>query len=185
MEKHTEDRGSSKKKLLVVLALVIVVIIMLLVFHSCSNSKVLDNGNVDAVNTNKEEVIDNKAPIGNFDVSDSKQEVEPKEDPNNEPVETITFSGYGEYVVSEENPKIELSNPKVNKVNMVYTLTDKETDEIIARTNEIKPGEYVYIDVTEYFKEPGTYNVAVVIDTFTNEGVQMNGLNQEMVIKYT
>ena len=127
--------------------------------------------------------IDDKLPIiGDFDISDTPivRPTEPTE-PGETP--TITFSGFGKYTVSKEYPAVELKNPENNFVNMIFTLTDKETGEIIARTGSVQPGKFVYVDVVKFYQEPGTYTILINTATFDGQsGAQMNGMNQTMEV---
>lgn len=97
--------------------------------------------------------------------------------------DTITFPGWGSYTVSNIAPTIELTNPKQNKVSFVYTVSDKDTGEVIGQTEPVLPGEYAYVNVVDYYKAIGDYNVTVQIDTYTSDGVQMNGISEAMALK--
>lgn len=163
-----------KKNVLWVIIGILVVVIILLLLRSCDTEQV---ANTPVTN---EPVIEE--PVGNFEVSDKQQEQEAVE-PTPMDDRTITFAGYGKYTVSADKPSVEMKNPAVNFVDMVFTLTDKASGEIIARTGKVAAGEYVYVNVMDFYKEPGVYNVSIVISTFDSEtGVQMNGMNQEMEI---
>lgn len=127
------------------------------------------------------EPVQEQTPIGNYSVG-GKQE-KPKEEVIQEPIRTITFSGYGRYTVSKDSPCIELSNLAVNHVDMIYTLTDKNTGEMIARTEKIAPDNYVYVNVVDFYKVAGTYNISINIATFDSEtGEPKNGMNQSMEV---
>lgn len=67
---------------------------------------------------------------------------------------------------------------------MIFSIIDKETKEINAKTNEINPGEFVYVNVVDYYKEPGNYEVTISTDTYSSDGQQMNGMNQETAINF-
>lgn len=142
-------------------------------------SGVLDSDNKPINNPTNTPVIEE--PIGNFEVTDEQEEkvVEPV------PVDdrTITFAGYGKYNVSADNPNVEMKNPEGNFVDMIFTLSDKESGELIARTGKVKSGEFVYVNVMDFYKEVGTYDVCINISTVDAEtGAQMNGMNQEMQV---
>ena len=64
---------------------------------------------------------------------------------------------------------------------MVFTLSDEDSGEIIARTAKVAAGNYVYVNVLNHYKVPGTYDVEVAISTYDSQsGAQMNGMNQQM-----
>ena len=120
-----------------------------------------------------------EAPVGNFKVGAKQEQAAAEETP--EEAKTITFSGYGTYTVSKDAPNVELSNPEGNFVNMQFTLTDDLTGDVIARTNLVAPGNYVYANVMEYYKDKtGEFDVTVNISTYTDDGQQMNGVNEAM-----
>ena len=175
MEKKKEKKKEKNKKnwLWVIIGILVVVIILLLL-RSCGSGQVVDTP------VSNEPVIEQ--PVGNFEVSDKqheREEVEPV------PVDdrTITFAGYGKYTISADKPTVEMKKPDVNFVNMVFTLTDKASGELIARTGNVAPGEFVYVNIMDFYKTAGTYNVEIVISTFDSEtGTPMNGMNQEMEV---
>ena len=176
-EKRTPEQSGQKKDkkngLWVIIGILIVIIILLLL-RSCGTEQVVTPP------VSNEPVIEQ--PVGNFEVSDKQQE---KEEVPPAPVDdrTITFAGYGKFTVSADKPSVELKNPNVNFVDMVFTLTDKASGELIARTGRVAAGEFVYVNVVDFYKEPGIYEVSVVISTFDSEtNAPMNGMNQEMEI---
>ena len=59
---------------------------------------------------------------------------------------------------------------------------DKATGDLIARTGKVHSGEYVYVNVMDYYSEKGSHFVTVNIETMNEDNVPMNGLNQEMEI---
>ena len=116
--------------------------------------------------------------IGNFDMTDKEQEkiIEQKEKNK-----IITFVGLGEYKISEKAPGIELKNPEKNFADMVFTLTDKATGELIARTNKIPAGKFVYINVMDFYKQKGVYNIKINISTYDPKTkAAMNSMEQEV-----
>lgn len=120
--------------------------------------------------------------IGNVDIVDEQQNRPVESKPESE-VPTITFSGYGKYTVNEEHPSVEVSNPEINFVDMVFTLTDQDSGEIIARTDRVAAGKYAYVNVKDFYKEPGVYTILINIATYDAEtGEQMNGINQKMEV---
>lgn len=127
------------------------------------------------------DLIDQLPIIGNFDIFD-EQQTKPTPD-DDKTIPTITFAGYGKYTVSAEYPSVELKNPKGNFVDMVFTLTDQESGELIARTNKVPAGKYVYVNVMDFYKKAGVYTVLIKVSTFdAKTGVQMNGINQKMEV---
>lgn len=173
-EKNEKNEKKSKSRGLWVIIGVLILIIILLLLSSYGSETVANNP------VSNEPVIEE--PIGNFEVSDEQQKQEVIEEPEGE-IPTITFAGYGKYSVSADNPNVELKNPDGNFVDMVFTLTDKSTGEIIARTGKVAAGEFVYVNVMDFYTEQGVYDVAVAISTYDSQsGAQMNGMNQEMEI---
>ena len=96
---------------------------------------------------------------------------------------TITFAGYGKYTVSEAYPSVELKNPAGNFVDMVFTLTDEASGEIIARTGKVPAGKFAYVNVMDFYKEAGVYIIRITVSTFDAQtGSPMNGINQKMEV---
>lgn len=134
-----------------------------------------------AITTGDDPIIDMPS-LGDFVVSDDRQ-TQPTEETEQTDTPTITFSGYGKYTVSNDSPNVELYNPDINFVDMVFTLTDEITGEIIARTGRVPAGKYVYVNVMDFYTEPGVYNILINVATFDAEtGAQMNGINQKMEV---
>ena len=76
-------------------------------------------------------------------------------------------------------PSVELKNPEGNFVDMVFTLTDEATGEIIARTGKVPAGKFAYVDVMKFYTEPGVYTVLINVATFDAQtGAQMNGIRR-------
>lgn len=119
--------------------------------------------------------------VGDFSTTD-EQETRPTNPPA-ESVPSITFAGYGRYTVSSAHPSVELHNPANNFVDMVFTLKDEATGDLIARTDKVPAGKFVYVNVMNYYAEAGVYNILIEVSTFDAEsGDQMNGLNQKMEV---
>lgn len=143
--------------------LVLIIIIILLFLRSCGTG-------------GSDTQLD--SPIGNFQVSDEQYT---DDDVKEEEKPTVTFDGYGTYTVTADKPNVELKNPEVNFVDMVFTLTDKETGEIIVRTDKVAAGNFVYVNVMDFYKEQGVYDVLINISAYDSEtGTQLNGLSHEM-----
>ena len=122
-----------------------------------------------------------KSPLGTFSVGGKREA--PVVEVVEEEVPMISFTGYGKYEVSKDYPDVEFSNPEGNDVDMVFTLTDKATGDMIARTDRVGSGQFVYVNVVDYYSEPGVYDMAINISTFAaGTDTPMNGLNQEMEI---
>lgn len=167
MNKEKEEKKEKKNRSWIVILILIIIILILLFCHRCTISEPVVN----------QPVIEK--PVGNYTVG-GKQE-KPAEEKPVEDVKNITLSGYGKYEVSENDPTVELSNPEGNFVDMVFTLTDKETGELIAKTGKVSAGNYVYVNVIDFYKKAGNYNVLIEISTFDGQsGEPMNGLNEEM-----
>lgn len=127
-------------------------------------------------------IIEDLPIIGDIGIFD-EQQTRPTEPKDETEVPTITFAGYGKYTVNAEYPSVELKNPEGNFVDMVFTLTDQATGEIIARTGKVPAGKFAYVDVMKFYTEPGTYVVLINVATYDAEtGEQMNGINQKMEV---
>lgn len=167
-----KDKKNTKNFLWVII-IILVMIIILLLLRSCGASSLGENA---PTNQSQDQV----QTQGNFEIGGKREEPVVEEEPKD--VEYITFSGFGKFEVSEKAPNVELCNPDGNSVDMIFTLSDKATGDVIARTGKVHSGEYVYVNVMEYYKTPGNYFVAVQIDTTNEDNVPMNGLSQEMEI---
>ncbi len=161
---NKENNQTGNKKFYIIIA-VLVMLILLLLLRSCGND----------ANTMQPQP---EAPVGNFEITDQAHGKEETEKAENR---TITFAGFGEYKVSEKAPSVELKNPDRNFVDMVFTLTDKETGELIAKTGKIPAGKFVYVNVMDFYKEKGVYTININISTYDSEtGAEMNGMEQEV-----
>lgn len=86
-----------------------------------------------------------------------------------------TVNTYGNYEVSAENPSIELSNPSSNDADFVFTVKDSKTQQLIGKTEKVPPGKFVYMNVMDFYKIPGVYNVDINISTYDSvTDVQLN-----------
>lgn len=122
-----------------------------------------------------------RTPQGNFTIGGKRQASEEAEVPAEVP--TITFSGYGKYTVSADRPEVEFSNPAVNFVSMQFTLIDDATGGVVARTGLVPPDNYIYVNVMDYYKDKtGEFEMTIQIDTFTDDGQQMNGMTEKMTL---
>ena len=131
---------------------------------------------------NGQPIIEDLPIIGNIGIFD-EQQTRPTEPKDETEVPTITFAGYGKYTVTEEYPSVEVKNPEGNFVDMVFTLTDQATGEIIARTGKVPAGKFAYVDVMKFYQEAGVYTVLINVATYDAEtGAQMNGINQKMEV---
>ena len=165
-----KNRASGKKIVVGFIVVVLALLVLLFAYLRFSG--------------NSNQVMDPllNSPIGNFIVGGQQQQNKPDNGTQEEKA-SITFAGYGRYEVSKDNPLVEMKNPEGNFVNMVFTLTDADTGEIIARTPAVAAGEFAYVNVYDFYKNPGTYNVAIMVSTFDSETNQpMNGVNQKMEI---
>ena len=169
MEKKDETchGNGNTNRCLVVIILTLIIIIILLLMKSCGN-KSPDNGSK------------NQSPIGNFEISNQiKTNAETHVDKNAK----ITFAGYGKYYISEQAPNIELKNPENNFVDMVFTIIDSDTGSIIARTDKVPVGKFVYVNVMDFYKTTGSHDVKINTSTYdSNTGAEMNGMEQEVEI---
>ena len=145
----------------------LVLITCFLIFRSCSS---------DATKSNMENTY------GNYEVTDGRIKYKPK-DAGDDDIGYIKFAGYGQYEVSKDQPNIELSNPSINFTDFVFTVKDAESKKLIGKTGKVPPGKFVYMNVLDFYKTPGVYNVDINISTYDSEtGAQLNGVNQKMEI---
>lgn len=165
--KTRKDKENNQKnnKILYIIITILIVVIILLLLRACRNR------------TNTGE-IQQEGIIGRYEIINQEYK---KEDSAKGEERKITFAGVGEYYVSEKAPGIQLKNPDKNFVDMVFTLMDKETGEIIARTEKIPAGRFVYVNVLDFYQEKGIYNIKINISAYDSKtGAQMNGMDQEM-----
>ena len=149
------------------ICVLIVLMTCILIFRSCSS---------DATKSNMENTY------GNYEVTDGRIKYKPK-DAGDDNIGYIKFAGYGQYEVSREQPSIELSNPSTNFTDFVFTVKDAESKKLIGKTEKVSPGKFVYMNVVDFYKTPGVYDVDINISTYDSEtGVQLNGVNQKMEI---
>ena len=149
------------------ICVLIVLITCILILRSCSS---------DATKSNMENTY------GNYEVTDGRIKHEVKDKDDND-IGYIKFAGYGQYEVSKEQPSIELSNPSTNFTDFVFTVKDAESKKLIGKTEKVSPGKFVYMNVVDFYKTPGVYDVDINISTYDSEtGVQLNGVNQKMEI---
>ena len=150
-----------------VIILILIIIIILLLPRSC-----------------KKEIIQ-EDPFGDYEISDTK--LDPSVETETEPPSktgTIAFAGFVNYKVSQRSPNIRLENPASNRVEMVFTLTDKASGTLISRTEKVKPGNYAYINVMDFYSKTGVYDVYIKISTFEPvTGKEKNGLEQTIQIQ--
>lgn len=166
-EKHKKDPSDRNRKffhifyLCIIILLIIVIILLLL--RSCGE---------------KSEQGDS---FGDYEISTYEQQESVDTTKKNG---TIAFAGFRNYKVSKKSPKIRLENPASNRVEMVFTLTDQTSGEMIVKTEKVQPGKYVYINIVDFYKTRGTYDVFVKITTFDPDtGQQKNGLDQAVKVQ--
>lgn len=166
-DQEQKKKERNKKKRRIIETIVLIIIIILLLLRGCGSF-----GTVPPEPT--------QTASGNVTVGD-KQEMQPEDYVENaDAVDTITFAGYGKYTISENYPNIELYNPEQNKVSFFFTLSDKETGDVIATTGVVNPSEYAYVNAYDYYQTAGTYKVIVQIDTISADGERMNGMTEYM-----
>ena len=149
------------------MAILLALIICLLIFRACSN------------NSDKTKSDDT---YGKYEITDGREKRETSEKAENDSG-YIKFAGYGKYEVTVENPNIELSNPSSNDADFVFTVKDSKTQQLIGKTEKVSPGKFVYMNVMDFYKTPGVYDVDINISTYDSDtDVQLNGVNQKMEI---
>lgn len=72
------------------------------------------------------------------------------------------------YVVSKENPNIQLQNYKENTKYLSYEVIKDNT--IIGKTNLIKPGNVAYFDIYSKFNKKGSYQIVLKIYSYNQDG---------------
>lgn len=155
-----------RKLMIIGICMTIVLLACLLIFRACSTNE--NSKNTDST-------------YGNYEVTDGRIKHEVKKEEKN--IGYIKFAGYGQYEVSKEQPNIELSNPTTNYTDFVFTVKDSESKKLIGKTDKVAPGKFVYMNVVDFYKTPGVYNVDINITTYDSEsGAQLNGVNQKMEI---
>ena len=145
---------------------VLIIVILLLLLVRCDG------------NTGQPVIV---TPFGNVQIGQQVTRPTTSTVPKNQG--TITFAGYGKFNVDKDYPHIELRNPAQNYVNMYFAVYDEATGELIAQTEMVAPGQFAYVNVLEYYKNPGTYNVNIKTSTFdSSTNAPMNGMNQKMEV---
>ena len=92
--------------------------------------------------------------------------------------DTITFAGRGAYIVSADAPDIELRNPEENFINMRFLVKDHESGTEIAYTDTIAPGQYVYVNIYDFYKDcKGQHKIDIGNEAYDAEGFGLNGAN--------
>jgi len=156
-----KDRKSKRTTMVWLVAGIIVVILLLL--RSCRQTPPQQSA-------------------GDFDISDVPRQTAAPPDKVTE-IPTITFEGKLRYEITSSAPEIELKNPKENSVDFIFTLLDEKSGELIVRTDKVAAGKYVYVNVADFYSEPGVYPVTLNIATYdVQTGEQKNGLNQTVEI---
>ncbi len=170
-EQQDKERKERRKKIITTIAFVVlIIIIIILLLRSCGNS-----------DYNPDNPLPDETQ-GEWNIGDKR----PDETQDSSIVpESITFSGSDKYTVSPNRKEIELTNPEINQVNFVFTITDTQTGEVIAKTGKVAPSQYVYINIYDYFKEAGSYDVTIDISTFSFGGQQLNGASTKAVVTVT
>lgn len=169
---NTNAENKNKKTGIRIAAIIAIIILILLCLIKC-------NGNPRPTPDN---VIDTEQ-TGDVTVG-GKKDLPPAEQvkPASE-VKYINFSGYGKVKISERSPEIELSNPEGNEAAFVFTVRDKDTGDLIAKTGAVNPSEYAYVNVYDYYKTTGNFFIEINVDTFGSDGTQMNGVVQETEVE--
>ncbi len=157
-----------RRKTVIIAAVFVVLIAVIIVLLVRSFSLGNNSDAVSPDETQGEWIIGGKRPEGTQDTSIV---------PSN-----ITFSGNDRYTVSPSNKEIELSNPEGNQANLVFTVKDTRTGEVIAKTARLSPGQYVYINIYDHFKKAGSYDITVEISAFSYAGTQLNGASARAVL---
>lgn len=97
----------------------------------------------------------------------------------------IAFPGFGQRVVKEDAPIIELENNGINSYDMVFKVTEKDTGKEIATSGTIVPGTSFDFNFYDYFKGvTGTYNIHVAISSFKDNAAGSSmGFDAEIIVK--
>ncbi len=165
------ERKKKRKRRIITVIIIVIIIIILLLLRRCG-----EQGGTQGKD-------DEDSVTGNFVISDEEPQTDNESSENPFADTTITFAGYDNFEISEDSPNIILKNPEINTVDMVFEVTDKETGEVVALTDKVPPGKFVYVDVTNFYTESGVYYVLVNTSTFDcATGTPLNGMNHEMEI---
>ena len=168
MEQKREKR--KKRPWVGICIVILLVLLILLLLRACG----------------REEEEQPKLPTGDFEVTDALRPGETPSGGDDETVPYISFAVCLKYEVSPERPEIELRNPEGNFVDFVFALTDVRSGELIARTDRVPAGKYVYVNAADFYTAPGSYDVALTITTYdAQSGTQMNGLDQTVKVLVT
>ena len=119
---------------------------------------------------------------GSYSVSDKDKEKKQAEKKSDYP--TITFAGYNKASISKDSPSIVLKNPEINKgigADFVFELKDSETGKLITRTELIKPGKYVYVDLYKHYQS-GEHTINLKINPYDKEGQEKNGVTSNIIL---
>lgn len=163
-QRKRKERRSVGHLVTTILVLLIILIILLLL-HSCG-----------ALRATGEE---DSTPFGDFSITGQQQQSSQPEPEEDEEKPSITFAGYGKCTVSQATPNIELKNPEGNFVDMVFTVTDRASGTVIAKTDKVPSGKFAYVNVMNFYTQPGTYWLDITISTSDAEtGSATNGMNQ-------
>ena len=165
------DSQKKSKKIIVSIAIIIIIIIVLLLLKCCCGQE--------DIGTSTEEPT-----IGNFEITDTTENEE-TDSTNEAESQMLTFVGRGEYFVSKQSPKIELRNSEKNQALealLTFTVLDAATNEVIAKTGTVKPGQYVYVNMMDHFNVQGDYDIVIRIRVTDKNGNELNGMDQKAVI---
>ncbi len=169
-EQLEKERQERRKKILNRIAFVcLIIIIIVLLLRSCGNGEKYP----DII------LPDDTETQGDFNIGDKRPTL--PQDSSIVP-ESITFSGSDKYTVSPSSKEIELTNPEVNQANFVFTVTDKASGEVIAKTGKVAPGQYVYINIFDHYQKAGNYDITVEISVFSYGGSKLNGASAKAVV---
>ena len=169
MDKKDKEDTKNRRRYIVCLILLIIILIGLCSFFIIKIIKY-------------KTPIDNNTKITDFLIEDDNiwdgkmnyDNIQDNED------NKISIPGYKKIIVDNNNPNIKLVNPSDNDVYFVYTITNIETEKVIYKTNAIKPGNMIELNIKNIL-DAGEYSLSFQIDTYDYETqVACNGAVQKV-----
>lgn len=165
------------KTILIILLVIIIILLLLLIFRGLANGVIKEENS---------KILEFASKIDfplEYKVLKVKEEKNIKKEEIEVDKRTITYSGSGRYEISEENPYIVLSNPENNFVDMEFEIKDLDRDVLLLKTDKIIAGEYLYVNVYNFYKTVGVYHISIDIASYDHEnGEEKNGMHEEAEI---
>lgn len=165
------------KTILIILLIIIIILLLLLIFRGLAKGTIREENS---------KILKFASEIDfplEYKVLKVKEDNNSKDIPIEKDKRTITYSGAGRYEISSESPYIVLSNPDENFVDMIFEIKDMDKDILLLKTDKIMAGEYLYVNVYNFFTEKGVYHISIDIASYDHEnGDEKNGMHEEAEI---